>query len=611
MKFKTFLICLSLFSSMAYSQIHPVFSINNDPVCAAFEASYIKKIASNNAISYLTNEKKVQRESNGQWAFLDPDDIANSIQFSTPLVDDDIVWLKWYPANGIKFYFNSDGSINSGIAIGSIKPAFDKSLVLNFNSPITVSIIADAELDSMLDNMQAQSKNKRERGGYALTEEGNVILSIKRQYNFRNIFEYKGSFYSVDKNGVYKLEGGQSNTVCKVGTLSNDSQEPQLTALQYVAHKRLMAIQNFYLFEMHYSFRPEMGYRMGVIVNGFKNAIEKPWLIEVDDNGNCVKGYIDYCEQNSVTDSILSKFASEDPWSYREAQAIREHVESVEYVLSQRYIKQLKLPPLVAEKIAHQAVYNFLGKVVDAYTSLSDAPNDYLKDSYTLDDAQGSIPKNWFNKTALMWAAHFNDYDAVQRLIKNAEMPESINDVTSSGDQYASLEHLHINRSALTYAAENATLPVIQALINAGADTEIKDSKGNNLDYYLEKNNLVNYTIKEIAAMSSVEIKPSFNCKLATTAQEKAICGDQGLAIYDAQMGTLYNKINKTTYSNIKVLQQHWLKELRQACSMKEQSSLSKCMKPHYRAHIKYLNNLLTVQTFSEIEDSWGNIAID
>jgi len=599
MKCKVLFIFLSLFSTLTYSQVQPVFSIHDDAICSIFEEEYIEKLNKGTSLSFETRFINAKRKSHKNWVQLSPEEILDfPLEYRKSLSHKDIKWQKWYPLERLKYRTHSNGWISTGIYISSMKPATDKSFIMQIykteryirgnNRHVRVSLIDDALLESIIDKKISSKENPKE--GYSLVDEGQLIYYSSFAYEFKNIFEYKGSFYILNKDKVKKIEPDNIKTVCKVG-LNITSITPQLSALEYAANKVLLTNGD----PNDPTNQPE-SYRK---VEGFLiNLMEKPWLLKVNEHGKCVhneKLYRSSCHLNARVDLILKEIASMDPWSYREVEAIKDHAKSAKYVLKQFYIDEFKFAPELAQGMANQAVYDFLKRTVYLHPFLdnSEATDVSEFNLYTLDDLEEPIYKNWFNKTELMWAAHFNDFDAVQRLLSQQANTSNhlINDVTYLYYEDSFLQYL--NRSALTYAAENATLPVIQSLINAGSDLNIIDSEGNSLEYYLAKNNLVHSTIKEIAAMPLAEIKPSFNCKLASTMQEKAICANKGLSVYDAQMAELYKKVRKLPFSNIKTLQRSWLKELRESCSMKDQNSLYKCMKSHYRTRIKYLNNLL------------------
>ncbi|WP_044560985.1 ankyrin repeat domain-containing protein [Azospirillum sp. B4] len=105
---------------------------------------------------------------------------------------------------------------------------------------------------------------------------------------------------------------------------------------------------------------------------------------------------------------------------------------------------------------------------------------------------------NPMGKTPLMTAAQFNSLDAAQLLLKagaavnlQSLAPEAIEDNSAVPDsgalQGCAPYHItHGQRTALMYAAANAGLPVIQALLAAGADTTPRDSQGATALDYLE-----------------------------------------------------------------------------------------------------------------------------
>lgn len=98
---------------------------------------------------------------------------------------------------------------------------------------------------------------------------------------------------------------------------------------------------------------------------------------------------------------------------------------------------------------------------------------------------------NAFGKTALMYAAHLNLFDSLDLLLK---AKAAVNAVTTDPPQEVLGTAYAISRtrrSALMYAAENASKKVIDRLIDAGADVHATDSKGNGISYYLKLNPLL------------------------------------------------------------------------------------------------------------------------
>ncbi|TWB22922.1 ankyrin repeat protein [Nitrospirillum bahiense] len=105
---------------------------------------------------------------------------------------------------------------------------------------------------------------------------------------------------------------------------------------------------------------------------------------------------------------------------------------------------------------------------------------------------------NAFGKTPLMTAAQFNAPDVVRALLtakaavnQQSLAPDRITDNSPLNDQTGAggcgtYAITHGQRTALMYAAANAGLPVIEALLAAGADTALKDSTGLTALDYLE-----------------------------------------------------------------------------------------------------------------------------
>ncbi len=114
-----------------------------------------------------------------------------------------------------------------------------------------------------------------------------------------------------------------------------------------------------------------------------------------------------------------------------------------------------------------------------------------------LDNHEDANQTNGFGKTALMTAAQYDSVAATQLLIRagaDANLatyaPNQIkdNDPATPDKSWSGCglyAIAHGSRTALMYAAANATLPVIRALLNAGADKSRKDSTGSSAWDYL------------------------------------------------------------------------------------------------------------------------------
>jgi len=94
---------------------------------------------------------------------------------------------------------------------------------------------------------------------------------------------------------------------------------------------------------------------------------------------------------------------------------------------------------------------------------------------------------NWFGKTALMYAAQWNLADAVHLLIKSNADVNQTTVPADSKDQCLPAPSIY-KRTALMYAVENAKSPVIQALIDAGAERNAVDSAKHGVLWHLMRN---------------------------------------------------------------------------------------------------------------------------
>ncbi len=117
---------------------------------------------------------------------------------------------------------------------------------------------------------------------------------------------------------------------------------------------------------------------------------------------------------------------------------------------------------------------------------------------------------NWFGKTPLMFAAHLNNFTAVKTLLENNVL---VNLSTGNYElpRYGRYDdpryfQVHIrNRTALMYAAENASLKLFRLLIEAGADVEALDSAGRTIRDYLSLNETMSKSEMEDAIKLLVE----------------------------------------------------------------------------------------------------------
>lgn len=204
-----------------------------------------------------------------------------------------------------------------------------------------------------------------------------------------------------------------------------------------------------------------------------------------------------------------------------------------------------------------------------------------------------------YGKDLLMVAAHMNNYDSVRYLV---ERGWSVDRVTTKEDDMCWEGPSRVNRSALTYAVENASPYLINYLIKSGADSEIVDSEKNNLDFYLQKNPRFTDKEKSLGLTGALKnypldakVKPSFSCDLKLNRLEAAICKSEGLAIYDLELRDAYKRatLNTSVAESLKKSQIKWLGARSKECSQfAVESQLNACVARVTRARIRYLDGV-------------------
>ena len=223
----------------------------------------------------------------------------------------------------------------------------------------------------------------------------------------------------------------------------------------------------------------------------------------------------------------------------------------------------------------------------DAYNEgivLDQRKGDYNSDLYSLalpflinlDNEQlKSISKpNAFGKTILMYAVQMNNFGAVKRLTNFYKKSDSIRDV-----DYCTNITLQ-GRTAMHYAAENASLELMKLLIRQGYPITEKDSNGNDLAFYLQNNMYISDGDKKLGMKfferlerqtKYLVVEPSFDCDKASSEQEKTVCNNPTLANYDKSLSILYAKLKShPRFNEIKQSQREWLKSIRKTSQTAE-----------------------------------------
>lgn len=269
-----------------------------------------------------------------------------------------------------------------------------------------------------------------------------------------------------------------------------------------------------------------------------------------------------------------------DIWTYRESESFDYLAIDATSELKDYYITQFAYPPQYAEQLAKTFIqeipfsyyslgvyedadkdYSWLQKMVDGqfnnwleiedltklqHGKIADIAFSLMLDNPQQFTANPTLPidkiENYYKKNLLMYAVHMNNYDTVEWLLKN-DFP--LNRKTFLEHSMCTVYPERINRSALTYAAENSSIHLIKLLIDAGEKPDIIDNKGNNLDFYLKQNPRFTDEEKQLGIEGLVDkykdavIQPSFNCNQKLGKIESTICNNKGLSIYDKELNKL------------------------------------------------------------------------
>ena len=87
----------------------------------------------------------------------------------------------------------------------------------------------------------------------------------------------------------------------------------------------------------------------------------------------------------------------------------------------------------------------------------------------------------------------------------------------------------------------------------------------------------------------------SFACDNVKRTHEQLLCSSKGLRIYDAELSSRYQALQKTAIaSNLKDHQRQWLKKVWAECKLVEKAEELPCYKQQYRVRIRLLDMLLS-----------------
>lgn len=601
--------CCSI-SVAASADIKPdqlTLELNEAPVCQSFLSVIQQRYESTQSLADWQTVESLDTDLVTIPAMQTPRPI---IKFSQQYAHPNWQWLDWTPWLAREATFNANMGYPEQFTLLTSPHApteiaerlMLRIYTIGWRGPFVEYFMLPAEQLTALKNPELVSDKLEDfLKPFAVAEfsENSAIKTAFNLFKFDNELYYLGTELSVWRawptpQQVCKIAQPQLAEIAEIRALHAVVMDTYVTAGENENHGTL-------------GFNPPIG-------NGaWFDLLARPWLLK-PTTPDCADTS---CIATAAVSHWLQIFARTDAWSQREALALQELMALVELPAASFYQQHFAMSPELAKLTAAQAVQNYLyrasGAAPAANFSLEpscgeDADDneingicawqaDYPLDRFTTLDSQQQqqllTQSNWHGKTALMWAAHFNDYDAIEQLLAQ-QAP--VNAVTAVKSKWRSLQQ--DQRSALMYAAENAAPATIALLLKAGASTTAKDSAGNDLAFYLKKNRSLQ--LRGITGISVEQLRqqtvpePTFACDKVTRAHEQLLCSSKGLRIYDAELSSRYQALQKTAIaSNLKDHQRQWLKKVWAECKLVEKAEELPCYKQQYRVRIRLLDMLL------------------
>ncbi|MFC7048221.1 lysozyme inhibitor LprI family protein [Emcibacter nanhaiensis] len=480
-----------------------------------------------------------------------------------------------------------------------------------------------------------------QRRPWKSTEQSYPFLYNGKLYIVVETVQRGTTFKNRSKNIFRVSPDGEASNVCLIELMqpfedTNAKNELSFFSAYHKTVREMTRVKDSICIQSHTS-PDQRAAKRGKLLTAM--MVSRPWALNKrwEAMGRTEGGFREGFQKKHFSD-----WKYQDVWSYREAGVLDSARRDAKRELTRYYKKYFDMSDEEAAQLADDAVeglpggYYSLGvyyeqnKDFDALKGLIDGTfSDWsaLGDLLTLKRQKkipeylllmvdvpqqiGNLPDalkadtiiNYFDKDLLMYAAHMNNYDAVKYLLAIDWPLERVTrfEQYRRGNFVGGCHYINrTNRSALTYAAENASIELIKLLVEAGMDTEIHDSQGNSLDYYINLNPRFSAEDKALgfngllAKYAEAEpVTPSFACGGKLSRLESAICSKPGLAIYDRELSRAYGKLRgrDDIGAQMKKSQVDWIGWRTRECRRyKEDFQLNACIARTTRARIRYLD---------------------
>lgn len=550
---------------------------NQDPVCPAFLEMFQHRYQ---AEAELWVDNQLQANFAGETVLAaTSNQTAPLLHFQGAMNSTQWQWLSWQPLTSIEQQFGWDGVASSVVASAvTTDVRWQGRLLLFINShqnelfylPDGVAVPAASNAVELAQALKP----------YQLVGHVNAIA---------NVFIHGDSIYQLVKPwGVQQL-WPKSQPACELEL----PKLPEFTAV------------NAWRETLRQSFVGAAADSLAIEQANaqFNDWLSRPWLLPLLENqcdvtnGRCI----------SKTHRVdwLTFYASQDAWSARETRAINELWLLAELQLSSYFHEAFKLSDTDAKVMAERAQAAYFAALTADLTipepvqdlrfhaELPNYPLD-LWATFTADQQSQLVQqKNGFGKTALMLAAHFNDFDSVKILLAAGA------NLTAKTIPNENLAIQFTQRDALSYAAENAHPALISLLFSAGANASIRDSQNQPLTSYLLRNpslqwrQLANKSVVDVMLQGRVP-RPAADCPTTRLKMPLLLCTSQGLRIYADELQIRLKKLAPSPLAPL-LSKDHirWQNQMSTQCQQTKPAELLACVKTHYRARIRMLDKLL------------------
>ncbi len=591
--------------------------VNKDPVCTSFFQFATQQYQSNVGIDFYASERvEPALEADLELA---PFDTSKQVRVKFLWRHPEIAgwqWLEWLPVPYIAHFFN-EYNVSRSLLRPELPEPFASQLLLEFDRYnylqadlnylwVPAEEVAKvAQHPQQYDQLLPGANNESAAWAPYLLS---AISGSQSDVNGRlqqglNLFRFQQNVYQLRPDWtVYKVSE-KPELVCQLAKVDI----PELPLLK--SFYRL--VQQSFITQGDYIEQGSLGYPERAIDAPFYDLLTRPWrilmegpLVFVDAQQHCAKDAP--CLDEDDIEHWFRYFGEQDAWSARELLNLRQHLQLATTEVAGFYQQRFSLTAEQAKRLSQRAVLLYVSQVIGK-TQVPDEPADpgltperadYVLDQWSvLSNAQQQqllSARNRFGKNALMLAAHLNDLDALQALLPTNI---SLYEQTAHSGQYGS--GLMKSRTALIYAAENASPEVIDLLLKAGAATVMSDEIRQATTQALSKNRtlqlmqLSELSLEQIVQRAT-DLVPAFACDKVSRPHEKMLCSSAGLRLYDREMSLRYKALQKTAIATqLKQDQRRWLKELWQLCTQPNALDQLSCYKQQYRGRLRFFDYVL------------------